>query len=236
MDNEKREIIEQDENVLKIAKKINNVKGKAKKAIGLIFLCVVCFGLGAFFFNDGTGFIGEKVEKPDDGTVTVNTVKTIIKPASELVTGKYYFTNAVSDEDPVSALGVQLPGTTNKYVFKYDGIISAGYDLKDAKINVDNNNNIIYISLPEMKILSSEVDEDSFNIVYQDSSVFNDNDLEQNSKTRAACEKMMIKKAKGDQEFINLTRENAEGVLKSFLTSSGDTKDYKVKLKYTEEK
>lgn len=235
IEDEKNNSLEQDVKVLETARKINSVKSKFKKVLLLIIICLICFSLGALFFGRGGGFVGESVETSEDSTVSVNTVKTVLKPASELITGKYYYTNAVSDEDPVSIVGLNLPGTSNKYVFTYDGIISAGYDLQKANIKIDNDSNTILIKMPKLKIISSEVDENSFEIVFKQNSVFNDDDIEQNAKTRAACAKLMKKKAMNDKNFIKLTRENAEVVLKSFLTSSGDTKKYKVEFEYAEE-
>ena len=232
---EKKDNCLEDTDVLKTAKKINDAKKKAKRIIGVIVICVICFGLGALFFGHGTGLGGEELESPEDGTVTVNTIKKILKPASELVTGKYFYTNAVSDEDPISIKGLDLPGTTNKYVFTYDGTISAGYDLSKATVDVDNEKKTIFISMPKMEILSSEVDDKSFDIKYKSSSVFNDSDLERNKDTMAKCKERMEKKAMEDGNFVKLTKNNAETVLKSFLTTAGDTKKYKVEITFAED-
>ena len=223
-------------------KEILAEENKKSHIKSIIMYCLIAALVSALCFeswillNHKTGFGGEEIEVPSDGTVSVNTVKHIIEPASELVTGKYYYTNAVSDEDVISIGGLNLPGTKNKYVFTYDGTLSAGYDLSEATVDVDNDSKTISISLPEIKILSSEVNEESFEIKYKSSSVFNDSDLERNSETRAACEDRMRKKAMNDEKFVKLTKDNAEMVLKAFLTSSGDTKKYKVEISFAEEK
>ena len=213
-------------------KEQEKVKWHKKKGIRILLLCIGCFVIGGLIFSNGFGFIGEKLHFSGDGTVSVDTIKTIIKPASELVTGKYYYTNAVSDEDPITIKGLELPGTKNKYVFTYDGTISAGYDLSKAKIDVDNESKTIKISMPEMQILSSEVDESSYEFKYKSNSIFNDNELERNSETRAKLDKKMRKKASEDSGFTKMTEENAEAVLKSFLTSSGDTKGYEIDIEF----
>ncbi len=227
---------EKDEEILETARKIKTAKSKIKKALSVLVIGLICFGLGALIFGRGNGFGGEELEAPDDGKVSVSTIQTIIKPASDLITGKYFYTNAVSDEDPISIGDINLPGTTNKYVFTYDGTISAGYDMSEIKVGkVDYKNKIIRLLMPELKILASEVDENSFKIKYKSTSIFNDKDLERNSKTRAACEKRMINKAKKNPDFIKMVKNNAEVTIRAFLTSSKETKDYTVKFKYVDE-
>lgn len=204
------------------------------KILGAFLICIAVFFVGFYFANIRNGIFGEKVAGVKDGVVTMQTVKKILYPASDLVSGKYFYKNAVSDEDPISIGKNNLPGTTNKYVFTYEGTINAGYDLSKIDVDVDDDNKIITVKMPKMKIISSEVDDNSFKVVYKTKSAFNNNDVERNADVRAKCNKAMVKKAKSDVRFIKMTQSSARNTIKAFIKAASVTKDYTVKVEFME--
>jgi hypothetical protein len=164
-------------------------------------------------------------------TLTISNVKEVLKSASDLISTKYYYTDADTYENYKELFGKRVPFTTDKVVFIYDGIISVGIDLADVDYEINNDNKVIVIILPEIKILSNEIDAESFEFPYMSDSVFNTTQM--NDYTEL-IDKLKAEKAEelmDNSEFINEAMENTKGVLEQFLTASETTKEYMVIFK-----
>ena len=85
-----------------------------------------------------------------------------LKNIGELATQAGYFTSVQSIQKEKEILGITLPLSKSSYVFSYDGVVKAGLDFADIGIEVDDSEHIIRITLPEVKILSVEIDPTSF--------------------------------------------------------------------------
>ena len=55
--------------------------------------------------------------------------------------------------------GADIPFTNSKYIYSYGITIKAGFDFNEIEWN--EKGNTIEVKLPEVKILSSEIDQDS---------------------------------------------------------------------------
>lgn len=161
-------------------------------------------------------------------TLTTITLEEILKPASELVSLKYCYTDADFYEQSKSAFGVKVPFTTDKVVFTYSGKISAGIDISEVNYDIDDDKKTITITLPEPQILSHEMDEKDFKFFDVKNSVFTETTLENYSSLIAELKEKKKAQLEEDDEFYKSVTENAETVLKNFLTVSDKTKDYTV--------
>ena len=138
-------------------------KKKSRFTLWLILiLLVIIAGLVAFIY-----FSSEK--RPDP--VKSTTLKDQLTSAQDLATTKYLYTNLGSYESQKDFQGIKLPFTKKKFLVRYNGTIAAGIDLKDLKVDVRGR--VIHITLPPAKILSHELDEDSFEIFNEEASIFN---------------------------------------------------------------
>lgn len=164
--------------------------------------------------------------------LTISNVEKVLKPASDLVTIRYCYTDADTYENTKEFFGKKLPFTTDKVVFTYDGVISAGIDFSAVQYDIDNDSKVIHITLPEPGIISNEIDESSFKFPYISDSVFNSTDMSDYIELIDQLKKEKAQKVLKDTEFMNSAKENTEKVLKGFLTSSDKTKDYTVSFKY----
>ena len=96
-DNRKRVLSEIDRREIEEYIKLHLNKKKKYKLLKIICGLVVC---GLIFFSGiflSKGILGEKVDGLRDGVVTMQTVKKVLYPASDLVSGRYYYKNAVSE-------------------------------------------------------------------------------------------------------------------------------------------
>lgn len=164
-------------------------------------------------------------------TLTINNVKEVLKSASDLISTKYYYTDANTYENYKELFGKRVPFTTDKVVFIYDGIISVGIDLAEVDYEINNDNKVIVIILPEIKILSNEIDAESFEFPYMSDTVFNTTQMIDYTELIGKLKAEKAEELMDNSEFINEAMENTKGVLEQFLTVSETTKKYMVIFK-----
>jgi len=149
---------------------------KIKNVIKLLLLVGILCTVGTWWYfevysknqpisiNENDGII------QDDIAVLNETISSGLKEMGELITAEYYFSSSETVQDvkvlDLSSLGIDfktnIPLTSNSFTYSYDGEIMAGIDFKGIEVNVDKENNVIKIKLPEAKIISSSVDPDSY--------------------------------------------------------------------------
>ena len=167
-------------------------------------------------------------------TVSIEEVSKILEPASELITAKYYYTEASTYQNFKKAFDkYKVPFTTDEAVFTYDGIISVGVELSEIEINVDNEKQIITIKLPSVKEMHNEVDHDSFDVPYTKDSPFTKTNMKDYTTLIAELKKAKSEEVMKNKEFIAYAKDNTTKVLEAFLKASPSTTDYEVKFKWS---
>ena len=142
-------------------KAISNVK---KICIGVaagLACAALCFGLG--FLWRGKTSAGP--------TITSDVLTNSVQQAQELTTVKYLYSNMGKFEESTDFYGWKVPFTTKAFIIYYDGEITAGVDLSEA--TVEKQGDQVPVSLPQAKILTHPIDEDSIQVFDETSNVFN---------------------------------------------------------------
>lgn len=106
-------------------------------------------------------------------------------------------------------------------------VIKAGFDFKE--IDWSEKNSVIRIKLPEAKILSSEIDMDSFKVYHEDESIFCQISLKENNEALKTMKQTAEENAIANGLLKN-ARENAETILTSFFAKEYDMKKYKIEF------
>ncbi len=162
--------------------------------------------------------------------------KSITKPSSlglknigELATQAGYFTTVKTIDKSRNIFDFVIPGTQSRYVYSYDGIIKAGIDFKDIELEVNDKEHVIIVRFPEFRILSNEIDNDSF-ILYNDgANPFTTLKLEDVNKANAELKKTSQETAIKNGILEN-ARTNAEVLVRGFLASFYDLTVYKIEF------
>lgn len=165
-------------------------KNKSKFKQGLISALIVSGLVLAAFFTAKSIFNVE-----EETTITLETVEAALKEAKELTTLKYHYKNIASFENSQQFQGMKIPFTTKRFLYTYEGEIHAGVDLDEAKVRVNEEAKTINVSLPETKILSHDIDEDSVMVYDDKDSIFNQLELEDYSNFRKEEEAKVEKEA-----------------------------------------
>lgn len=182
----------------------------------VLFAFIIVFIVGALAF-----FSLQKT------TTVSKTTNLGLKNIGELATQAGYFTTVQTISKARDVLGVEVPGTRSNYVYSYDGTIKAGINFEEITLDVDEENHIIHVTFPEFKILSTEIDDDSF-ILYNDgSNLFTSLKLEDVNQSNAELKKT-AKESAIKNGILENARTNAEVLVKGFLASMYDLSVYTV--------
>ena len=162
-------------------------------------------------------------------SVSGKTTKLGLKNIGELATQVGYYTNVEVIEGSKELWGWKLPLTHSKYIFSYDGIIKAGIDFADVDVQVNEITKTIYVTLPEIKVLSNEIGEDSLRVYDESMSIFTPLTLEAVNTAQDDLKKEAETTAIENGLFDN-ARMNAETLVRGFLAGVYDLTSYTMKF------
>lgn len=206
------EIVKEEKKESKLFKMFKKfIRKKIAIFIAIIFLIVsVVIGLRSnIFLNSKTTKIG-------------------FENIGELATQAAYSTQISIIDDSREFYGVTIPFTQSKYMYSCDVVIKAGFDFGD--IEWAENDSIIEVKLPEIKILSSEVDLDSFKIYHEDESLFNKITMTETNESMKKLQQTAEEDAISNGLLEN-ARSNAEIILTSFFGNKYDFEKYEIVFK-----
>lgn len=145
----------------------------------------------------------------------------------ELATQAAYCTEVSVIEADQKLGDFSIPFTQSKYVYSYDVEVKAGLDFSDIQVDVDQKEKTVQVKLPEIKVLSCEIDYDSFQVYVEQESIFRPITLEE---TNAATSELK-QNAQDDaiaNGLLDNARENAQQILTGFLQNQLDLEEYQV--------
>lgn len=131
-------------------------------AAGAVLLLLLAFWLGALWRG--------REQQP---VITSDLLGQQLQTVQELVSVEYHYTNMGKFENQVDFYGWKVPFTTKRFLVSYDGLIKAGVDLSGASVEVDEVQKSVTITLPESRILSHEIPEDSIQVFDETRNIFN---------------------------------------------------------------
>ena len=181
------------------------------KVIGIVLVFVIlaalALGISRYFFTES------------------KTTRIGFEDIGEMATQSASVTEVNVTEASRELFGVTIPFTQSKYIYSYDVEIKAGFDFTEIEWHI--NDHTIEVRLPEVKILSSEIDLDSFKVYHEDESIFREITLEENNKALRSLQEKAEEDALANGLFEN-ARANAETVLTGFFSSAYDVDNYKI--------
>ena len=198
-----------DEN--KVAKRKKSIV-KAK-LIALIAVIVIALGAGLYF--------GKSLSS--ESRIT----KLGFEDMGELATQAAYCTMVEDTEAARDLFGVEIPFTQSRLIYSYDVIVRAGLDFEQIEWSVDEPNKVIEVKLPEIKVLNSELDTESFKLYLEDESIFRRISMEENNDSMIEMEENARRQAVGNG-LLDEARANAEAILRSFFAGVYDLEKYEI--------
>lgn len=169
-------------------------------------------------------------KKNEKHKYTVDEIESQIKPAGDLIVEEYHYKDAGVYEDYKTFFGARVPLTTDKQVFTYKGTAKVGYDFEKIEYEIDNENKEITVKLPELEILSNEIDHSSFQIVDSKDSIFNSQDF---SDFNALEEELINEKnaeVLNDENLKADAERKAKEIIISFLKQNPELSEYNMEI------
>ena len=186
---------------------------KKVKVVMIVLVAAVVIGCGGFF--EMKALLSSESK----------TTKIGFENIGELATQSAYCTQVNVTDASREFNGVTIPFTQSKYVYSYDFVIKAGFDF--GEIEWEKKGNTIEVRLPEAKILSNEIDLDSFQVYVEDESIFRQITLEENNEALETLKQDAQDNAVANGLLDN-ARENAQTILRGFFASAYDPEDYDI--------
>lgn len=167
--------------------------------------------------------LGAKTVLSADG----RTARLGFEDIGELATQSAYCTEVEVTEASRELFGVTIPFTQSKYIYSYDVVIKAGLDFTD--VSWSQQDGTIRVTLPEIRVLSNEIDLDSLKVYHEDESLFRNITLEENNAALADL------KARAEQDAIGNglleeARDNAQQILTAFFANQYDLTEYRLEF------
>ena len=166
-------------------------------------------------------------------TVRSRTTDLGFKNIGELATQAGYYTNVQVISGSRELFGIEIPLTTKKYIFGYDGVIKAGIDFADVSVSVNELSHTITVNMPEIRILSNEIDENSFEIFDETKNIFNTLKVSEINTSLIALKAESEEKAIANG-LIDNAKRNAELLISGFLAGTYDLSVYTVEFVWNE--
>lgn len=161
--------------------------------------------------------------------VTPSTLREVVAPAAELVSYKYFYTDAdVYEKSAYVFKKIKVPFSTDKTVFTYSGVISVGVNLDDTEIEVDNDKKTIQITLDEPYIMSNQIDNDTFQAYDVKNSIFTSVNISEFVELKDALEKNQEEKLMKNDEFWKQTKISTTNTISSLINASKEAEDYTI--------
>ncbi|MBE6029992.1 MAG: DUF4230 domain-containing protein [Clostridiales bacterium] len=168
--------------------------------------------------------------------VSTTVLEEAVVSASELVTVKYYYNDIGTYEDAktinVSGKDTKIPFTTDEIMFTYGGIISLGIDAADIEFEVNDAAGTITCTIPEIKVVAHEDDEEKFQEYIIKDSIFTKtswgdyNDIK--AELKAEQETIVL----SDDEIVSGAEETVKNTISTLLNNAGLTKNYTLIFKF----
>lgn len=176
----------------------------------MIIIVVLVLGVKRYFFTES------------------KTTKIGFEDIGELATQAAYCTEVNVTEGARELFGITIPFTQSKYIYSYDVAVKAGFDFGEIEWKL--NDHTIEVSLPEARVLSTEIDTDSFKIYHEEESIFRQITLTENNEALQSLQENAEQNAV-ENGLLENARSNAETILTGFFGNVYDMDEYEIVFK-----
>lgn len=206
----------------------------------ILFLVVVLLCCGVFF---GTKFYYSKQVKTvevvkevpvetiieKDIQISGETIRDSMANIGKLCTAEYSYTHVEHVDSSREIKGFKVPFTTSTFIYSYDGIVMAGIDFTKIQIDKNDIEKIITVTLPDVEIISSDVEQNSFQLYDEKNNIFNPISVTDVAVSFTELKNSEEKKAI-ETGLFDRARASAIILVENFMHGSYDVEEYAIEV------
>lgn len=164
------------------------------------------------------------VVNPIAPKIELDIIQSEIDSIGELASIEYLFTDCAVYSDSKHLKKWKIPVTEKSFAVKWDGVIKAGIELEQVSVEAGEDEKSIVIFLPKAKILSYEVNQDTYEVVYEKDNIFNNLTIKDKVGLDKKTEEAMKERAI-ENGLLEKAQANAEDILFRLVNSLPGVKD-----------
>lgn len=172
-------------------------------------------------------------QSPVEAGVTSEQLREQLEYVKDLVALEYHYTDADKQELPGKTLFdvIPVPWTEKAFIVSYDGVIKYGVDIGQVGISVNDVTKIVTVTIPKAKIISHEIPEDGFRVLYEANGLFNKISIDDVTRFRMTQKEKMEDRAK-DMELPQKAQEQSGEAILALLKAAPGMEEYSIELEY----
>lgn len=206
---------------------------KYLNSLAFVLICYIVF-LGTKFYYGRqvkTVEVVREVERiiAKEVEISGETIRNSMSNIGKLCTAEYSYTHVERVDSAKELYGYEIPFTTATFIYSYDGTILAGIDFTKIQINKNDRTKKITVTLPDVEIISSDVDQNSFKLYDEKNNIFNPIHVTDVADSFANLKNSEEQKAI-DNGLLDRAKENAVTLVENFLLSSYDVRNYDIEV------
>lgn len=180
--------------------------------------------------GEGDTVLGiEAADKGEESVVTISYLQEMVQGASDLVTTRYFYTDADTWSNTKKWFGDKdIPFTKNENVYTYDGTISLGIDVSKIGFSVNNADKEIEVDLPDIKVIANEIDAESFEFTETKSSIFNRLKMEDTTNLIAELKTAKEEKVLANKDLLDDAESRTESIVRELIKKSDLAREYTI--------
>ena len=194
----------------------NLLEKKEKKRLVInIVVLVGMLTIGILIVN----FHGFNFSRSTENTIDFSGVSKIC----ELSTLKCYYHNVAElkkDPDGLFQYGWFKYGFKKLWI-EYTGVIEVGIDVNQVQVNEPDENNIVYVYVPDARITKVSADSDSMSEPISDTGVFTEITIEDQNQAFSQEQSKMEASANNDTTILNRAKNNAKKLIEQYIVNVG---------------
>ena len=170
------------------------------------------------------------LKKKEASTVDFSAVNKIC----ELSTLRCYYHDVAEYEkqpDSLFQYGIFRYGY-KKFWIEYDGIVELGIDINEVQVNSPDKNNIVYVYVPDAKIMNITADKDTMSDPVIETGKFTSITAEEKAHAFSEAQQNMKQNAESDTSLLNHAKSNAMKLLEQYIVNVGRQLDQEYTVKW----
>ena len=122
-----------------------------------------------------------------------------------------------------------------KFWIEYDGIVELGIDVDKVQVNQPDENNIVYVYVPDARIIDVNADKDTMSDPIVETGKFTSITTEEKTKAFSDAQKTMRENAEANNALLKQAKINAMKLLEQYIVNVGLQMDQIYTVKWLDE-